>query len=81
MGELTQEQRLALAVTAGVARMRADRARERADLAARRTGPVFEAVDRFEERHGRPPAEGELAAVPGPAYSTRSMWVPPRLTR
>jgi hypothetical protein len=63
MGDLTQEQRLALAVGAAVARARADRARELADAAERRTGPVAEAWERFQERHGRPPEEGELASA------------------
>jgi hypothetical protein len=53
MAELTPGERLALAVRAEVARVRADRAKERAASLYREVKPFMDAVDRFQGVHGR----------------------------
>ena len=66
MAELTQEQRLALAVKAQVAAIRADQARERGALIRRRVEPVHEAHARFVKLYGREPdldAPGDKATM------------------
>ena len=55
MAELTTEERLALAVRAHVAAVRADRAKGRAALLEKRIQPVREAVERFVGTRGRLP--------------------------
>jgi hypothetical protein len=55
MAELNAEERLALAVQAHVAAIRAERAKERAALIEERTEPLRQAAERFAGRHGRLP--------------------------
>ena len=66
MRQLTREERLALAVQAEIAVIRAGLARERAALIQKRVQPLREGVDRFEELYGRmpdPKVPGDLVTM------------------
>jgi hypothetical protein len=66
MGQLTREERLALAVQAEVRNLRAAQVYERAALIQKRVQPLREGVGRFEELYGRrpdPKVPGELSTM------------------
>lgn len=66
MRQLTREERLALAVRAEVATIRAVQARDRAALIQRRVQPLREGMDRFKRRYGRAPdpdVPGDVAVM------------------
>jgi hypothetical protein len=73
MADLTRDERLALVVRAEVAQFRADQATWRAEQAGRRVKPYMDAVERFEQSHGRRYDDesmtdlAEVIALGGPA--------------